>query len=647
MKRLLLPPLLVFTSILLSQSNAEGLPLEFDRTNENYKELGIPYMQNYGPSDYQTARPDNQTVLQGDNGLVYVGNSKGVLEFDGVNWRLIQLPNKSLIRTLAKNKKGKIFVGGFNELGYLKPDSLGFTTFQSIKSSLDSVYRNFNYLHQSFTIDDQVYFQSKDHLFRWADGAFKIWSPKNEIIYSAVVDGSVYLQEKGRGLFKLEGNRFELLAPFDHMIRAMLPYGEKILVGTRDNGLFLLEGDQWVPFRTSAESYLRKNTIMQCMLMPNGWITIGTGYGGLVVLDNQGALVNLFDKTKGLLNNSVLGQALDNQGGLWLGLDYGISRLELLSPYSIFDERMGVTGFVNTITRYQGDLFAGSISGLLRLKVDAPNFEKSFEKIPGAGPSFYLLEIDGELFIATRNGTFNYNGAQIKELSKKRSGALLHSKKDRTILYAGLFDGMAVFRKENGTWKDLGKIEGIEDDIRELVELDDGKLWMESQIDGVWLVDFYVGDTLQLAQPTVKRFLANKELPPGWLFLHYMRGEALFEIGGTVYKYDTQRDSIIEDGSFGAPFGFEGDIVPKLEDERGNLWMSAELPGLEDGEKQRTVSIPQNDGSYKVAHINDNRITHGVKKALYPERSGILWYGGPDGIIRQDLKQNRPPDRKL
>ena len=63
---------------------------------------------------------------------------------------------------------------------------------------------------------------------------------------------------------------------------------------------------------------------------------------------------------------------------------------------------------------------------------------------------------------------------------------------------------------------------------------------------------------------------------------------------------------------------------------------------MEEGEKQRTVSIPQADGTYVVKHINDKRITHSIKKALFPEESGILWYGGPDGIIRQDLNVSVP-----
>ncbi|MEK6152740.1 ATP-binding protein [Flavobacteriaceae bacterium 3-367] len=644
MKRLLLLFFLPIT--LLSQSNADSTQLElsgFALGSKKYQELGMPYMQHYGPDDYNTTRPDNQTLVQGDNGLMYIGNSKGVLEFDGVDWRLIQLPNRSLIRTLVKNEKGTIFVGGFNELGYLKPDSLGFTTFKSIRSELDSVYQDFRYLHNSYTFQNAVFFQSRNHLFRWSDNRFKIWSPEQGIVYSAVANGSLYVQDNEKDLYKLEGNQLQFITSFDHYISSILAFdSNKTLVATRQNGLFLLKQDKIIPFRVPVEAYLKKSHIVNCKRIPNGWITIGTGNGGLVVIDKEGALVNLFDKTKGLLNNSVLAQELDNQGGLWLGLNYGISRIELLSPYSIFDGRMGVHGFVNTITRHRGHVFAGSIEGLLKLKTGQGPTNRGFEEVQGVGSTFYLSEINQELFIATTKGTFNYHKGEIEKLDERRAGALLHSKKDSTVIYLGLFDGLAGLKKENGIWKPLGKIKDIDDDIRELVELDDGKLWMESQIDGVWLVDFYKDGTFDWENPEIKRFLANKELPPGWLFLHSIKGEALFEIGGTIYRYNQDRDSIMPDTSFGEPFGFKGDIVPKLEDKNGNLWMLGQFTETEAEEKQRIVSIPRADGSYEVIHINDDRITHGVKKALYPDGMDVLWYGGPDGIIRQDLKQSVP-----
>ena len=58
--------------------------------NEN----GIPRIINYSPEEYD-ANPMNWAMVEDDNGLLYVANLSCILQYDGVSWRLIILPNKS------------------------------------------------------------------------------------------------------------------------------------------------------------------------------------------------------------------------------------------------------------------------------------------------------------------------------------------------------------------------------------------------------------------------------------------------------------------------------------------------------------------------------------------------------------------------
>ncbi len=623
--------LLLLPTLLTSQS------LE-DTTTREYRERGIPYMQHFAAKDYN-GRPDNRTSVQGRNGLMYFSNSKGILEFDSVDWRLIQLPNQGVVRTLVKNSKDAIFAGGFNEMGYLVPDSLGFLVFRSLIPELEKRHQTFGYLNGSFTVGEDVYFNSDNSLFRWSKDVFKIWKTQQEISFSDELEGKIFVQIKEAGLFQLKKDSLHFMFKADMPIRAIERFDAgTLLIATANEGLFFLRDNSLTPFETEMDAYLKERTITQCIILPNNWISVGTRSGGLVLLDKKGRLIQVFDKTMGLLSDMVPGQEVDDQGGLWLGLMSGISRLEILSPYTIFDERSGVESFVNAIFRHKGKLFAATVDGVLELRPGRYPDKSYFRKITDTGGSIYFLEMEDSYLTAAESGVYEYKNSKLNKLYPYQSASLLQSKKDTTLVYVGLMDdGLALLKKEkNGSWKDLGKINGVKDDIRELVELEDGKLWMESQVDGVWSVDFYSGDRMDFIRPEIKHYKANEHLPAGWLFLHSLRGEAVFEINGTIYKYNTELDSIMPDHTFGDPFGFAGDIIPKKEDSEGNLWMSAELPGM-DGEKQRTVSISEEDGTFKVVHINDKRITQQVKKALFPEDLKVLWYGGTDGIIRQDL----------
>jgi len=54
---------------------------------------GFKYIKNYSAEEYKL-HPQNWSVRQDKRGLIYVGNNGGLLEFDGVSWRTIDVPNR-------------------------------------------------------------------------------------------------------------------------------------------------------------------------------------------------------------------------------------------------------------------------------------------------------------------------------------------------------------------------------------------------------------------------------------------------------------------------------------------------------------------------------------------------------------------------
>ena len=48
-------------------------------------QIGKPFIHNYYPKEYKR-HAQNWTSLQDDRGVLYVGNSDGLMEFDGENW---------------------------------------------------------------------------------------------------------------------------------------------------------------------------------------------------------------------------------------------------------------------------------------------------------------------------------------------------------------------------------------------------------------------------------------------------------------------------------------------------------------------------------------------------------------------------------
>ena len=86
------------------------------------KNPGFKYFKNYSYKEFDH-QPQNWGFIQAKNGLIYVANNGGVLEFDGVSWRVIYVPNLT-VRSIAISENGTIYIGGINEIGYLTPDPI-------------------------------------------------------------------------------------------------------------------------------------------------------------------------------------------------------------------------------------------------------------------------------------------------------------------------------------------------------------------------------------------------------------------------------------------------------------------------------------------------------------------------------------------
>ena len=73
-----------------------------------------PYVINFARDKYHAANK-NWTIGQDEKGITYFGNDIGLLEFDGIEWKIYQMPNFSLIRSLAVESHSTIYVGALGD----------------------------------------------------------------------------------------------------------------------------------------------------------------------------------------------------------------------------------------------------------------------------------------------------------------------------------------------------------------------------------------------------------------------------------------------------------------------------------------------------------------------------------------------------
>ncbi|MFC2146168.1 hypothetical protein ACFLRT_02275, partial [Acidobacteriota bacterium] len=151
-----LPILLIMALLLLPALGNQYL------FSQNY---GLKYSRNYIPDEYELL-PQNWDILEDKNGIIYVANQGGLLEYDGVSWKSIKIPGQTA-RSLAIDSRGTIYLGGINEIGYLAKASRGRREYTSLMKHLQEDKKNFGVVWRTHAIKDIIFFRTSGYILRW------------------------------------------------------------------------------------------------------------------------------------------------------------------------------------------------------------------------------------------------------------------------------------------------------------------------------------------------------------------------------------------------------------------------------------------------------------------------------------------------
>ena len=266
----------------------------------DYSSVTQPFSKYFSPKEYN-ASASNWSIAQDKRGIMYFGNSSGLLEFDGSSWREIKIPFSALVRSIAINNSGKIFITAGSDFGYLEPDSVGELRFISLKKQLNKVRKIEKEFWDVTANSKGVFFKTPDEIIRWDGKDFKIWDSVYAFRLYNIGD-DIYSRNQGRGLMKIDGDSISVIPDgeffSDTGVFDMLPLlqpeknnPDKILISTSYSGLFIYDGKKNIPFKTEIDEFLLTNQVYNACILINGNIAIATQRGGVVIIDRNGKVV--------------------------------------------------------------------------------------------------------------------------------------------------------------------------------------------------------------------------------------------------------------------------------------------------------------------------------------------------------------------
>jgi len=94
-----------------------------------------PHIININKNQYD-ANNKNWSIGQDEKGIMYFANDLGLLEFDGVEWKLNTLPHSLVCRSVAVLDHNTVFTGSYEEFGRWDRDITGSLSYTSISSEI-------------------------------------------------------------------------------------------------------------------------------------------------------------------------------------------------------------------------------------------------------------------------------------------------------------------------------------------------------------------------------------------------------------------------------------------------------------------------------------------------------------------------------
>jgi signal transduction histidine kinase/DNA-binding NarL/FixJ family response regulator len=628
-------------------------------------ELGRPLVRVY-PRQEHKAHAQFHAPFQSPEGLMYFGNQLAVMEYDGRTWRVLKLP-LPYTRALAAGPGGDLYVGDEEQLGVLaRPDS-GEPRYTSLLDRVPAAAKPFGFVRDIRLWQGDLFFATDRSLLRYRerDRSFRVWPLVGEARNRLFAAGHrLLLHRQGDALYEFNGEALTRLGTAPELSRPgssfILPAADnRLLLGLADQGLFSLAPDGTLaPWRTEADSILRRTSVLTAIRLHDGALAIGTVAEGVIILEAGGRLLRHLTRETGLPHATAFALCEDREGGLWVGTNNAPARVLWRSAATVFDHTTGgiTDARATDIKRHGGMLHYLSNDGLYRLVPSTdPRLPARFERDPRVDVQTRLSSLlshpTGGLLLGGGRGLQRLGPGGLEVLAARADGlmglSLAKSDTARVFFAHPRGVGTGVFGAD-GAWRDEGDLPGVDADCHDVFEEADGTLWISTTSKGVIRAARPTAATDWRA-PLLTRYGTEAGLPEGHgsIYLWDTSLGILFDTARGIYRFDRGAGRFVLYRELTAFDARPLVLNPVARGAPGELWTN----GLSTDIKTKEAPYPllhlraRADGTVAAAspppEIQDF-FSPGAPYRIAWEagaegQPGVVWAKGDQGLLRIDL----------
>jgi diguanylate cyclase (GGDEF)-like protein len=601
---------------------------------------GMPLLRRFSPEDYN-ATPSHWSLVTDKAGRLYVGNSEGVLRYDGETWSLIELPGRQMGREVVQGDDGQIYVASYDTFGWLQTSPDGEIVYQELLTAygLKGKDRNVGTVWQVVPTHEGVYFRGETalHFLSYDHKRVKHW-PLAENQRSFYAQGNqLYARIDGLGFCKFVDGKFILepggAAFKDQSLPGMVPRdGWRLLVGA--DGLYRADAHGIRPVFPGAGAELRDTRPYVVLPLSDGSFVVGSLRGDLFRFGADYKLRN--HVSLGSFGITALGA--DLEGGLWAATEGDLIRMSLPSPWSFLGAAQGLGGTAFDFEWYEGELWIAGTRGLVALSPNAHGGIDLRETHWTELEAFAVVGTDQGLVVAHRNGmlALDKGASAPRALFTTEAESVLEMFQSRyhpDRIYALADLNLYVLQMRDGHWQLDFKVPLDGASAGYLIESGEQELWFGDSRGGPqrW--------TLDLANKRVakREVFGNKH----GLDLDPASGSSVYLLDGEVHVTSGKRGYRFRSPSFIPDAAPPFTLVDRPEE------MSVEQTplGAYAFTRRQLWLRPQGSKEWKQIHLG-SQLAAGYNRLRY-NHDNVLRIATWSGLLQFNPAEKAPPQAPL
>ena len=586
------------------------------------------FTRNFSYKDYQ-AGISNWHVEQDARGIIYIANLNGLLEYDGVNWNLIQEPNGGFVPSIGISASNHIYLSSIIGAGYLKANNFGQLNFESLPTHFPM--ERLNIIVNIVPFNDYIYFISKTGILRWNIKNETFWSSKGgKICIPFMHNGLLTTYDSEEGIISFDDDTvFQIVKPeFSIKTGINLESSNKTLLFNDTEGKVyeLNDLNNLSELTNFSINILNNQSLLFALALTNSnsppTISISTRNDGVVQLDENGGFKANLNKNTGLEKSSLITNlSYDKENGLWITQLVGLSRMAF-SPWKFWPNKLIDDGYVQDIIKFNKKYILASSKGGYFFTQD------TIIPLPDSRRRMWsIAKSNNDLFMAGSTGILKIDNRHIEKVSEFSWATKIIELDSNNMLIGG---GNGLIKMS----KDQYKVETITEEIKgTYISLlkHNNSIWLNVKSKGVYQIENFNNNQIIHRYDTINGLPANVVNS-----IYRYKNNLLFLTQNGIYQlnHTPKADSTNLFIEFNEIIKERLDISQIIEDNKGNVWMI-----VYKNDKYEILKLKLNeDGSYTKITKPFRYLPEQIFGKIYPDpdQDGIIWISGTEGLYRFD-----------